>query len=112
MRQATPTYLLIVVLLLGTAVSARADDDGTQPGDQSLTCDQVNSEVTTQNNIVNTQGALVQKYDSGTGTSVDGVASVTAMDHAKQAIAQRKADAATARGHALVRLGQSKKCFK
>ena len=112
MRQATPTYLLIVALLLGTAVSARADDDGTQPGDQSLTCDQVTTQVATQNNIVNTQGALVQQYDAGTAKSVDGVPAVTAMDHAKEVIAQRKADAATARGHALVKLGQSKKCFK
>ncbi len=112
MRHATSTFLLIGALLLGGAVSARADDDGSQPGDQSLTCDQVNAQVTTENNIVNTQGALVQKYNAGTGTSVDGVSSATAMDHAREGIAQHKADAATARGHALVKLGQSKKCFK
>lgn len=112
MRRATPTILLIGGLLLGTAISARADDDGSQPGDQSLTCDQISSQVTTENNIVNQQGALEQKYSTGTGQSVDGVASVTAMDQAKLSISQHKADAATSRGHALVKLGQSKKCFK
>ena len=111
MRHASPTFLLIGALLL-IGAGARADDDGAQPGDQSLTCDQINSQVATQNNIVNEQGALVAKYDAGTAKSVDGVSAVTAMDHAKEGIAQHKADAATSRGHALVKLGQAKKCFK
>lgn len=112
MRHAYTTIMLTGALLLGTALAARADDDAMQPGDQSLTCDQISNQVATQNNIVNEQGALVQKYNTGTGESVDGVPSVTAMDHAKEAIAQRKADEGTSRGHALVKLGQSKKCFK
>ena len=110
MRLALTLALTGALLAAG---AARADEaDGTQPGDQSLTCDQISTQVASENNTVNEQGALVAKYDAGTGKSVDNVASVTAMDHARKAIAQRKADAATARGHALVTLGQSKKCFK
>ena len=105
------TLALTGVLFASGAVRAD-DEDGTKPGDQSLTCDQISSQVASENNIVNEQGALVVKYNAGTGTSVDNVPSVTAMDHAKQGIAQHKADAATARGHALVKLGQAKKCFK
>ncbi len=105
------TLALTGVLFASGAVRAD-DEDGTKPGDQSLTCDQISTQVASENTIVNEQGALVAKYDAGTGKSVDNVASVTAMDHAREGIAQHKADAATARGKALVKLGQSKKCFK
>ena len=104
-----PGLLAGSLLLASTGASA---DGASQPGDASMPCEQIGTAVNEQNAIVNQQTAIIEKANAGSATSAGGPSAVTEMDHARAAIGQRKADKATARAHALVALGQSKRCFK
>ena len=82
------------------------------PADGALSCDQITSQVETQNGIVNSAGAASAAAHKGTTTSqTAGVAEMSEMDAVRAAAADRRGEAATLRAKQLVAMGKQKHCY-
>lgn len=96
----------------GAATAAATPAATAMPADAALSCDQITSQVASQNAIVNSAGAASAAAHKGTTTSqTAGVSAMSEMDAVRAAAADRKGLAATTRANQLVAMGKQKHCF-
>ena len=96
----------------GATTAAATPAATAMPADAALSCDQITSEVASQNAIVNSSGAASAAAHKGTTTSqTAGVSAMSEMDAVRAAAADRKGLAATTRANQLVAMGKQKHCF-
>ena len=97
----------------GVATATGGITAGALPADAALSCDQITSQVETQNALVNSSGAASAAARKGTTTSqTAGVSAMSEMDTIRAAAADRKGEAATLRAKQLVAMGKQKNCYK
>lgn len=97
----------------GAATAATAAPAATaMPADAALSCDQITSQVASQNALVNSAGAASAAAHKGSSTSqTAGVSEMSEMDAVRAAAADKRGLAATTRANQLVAMGKQKHCF-
>lgn len=96
----------------GAATAAATPAATAMPADAALSCDQITSEVASQNAIVNSAGAASAAAHKGSSTSqTAGVSEMSEMDAVRAAAADKRGLAATTRANQLVAMGKQKHCF-
>lgn len=96
----------------GATTAPAAAPAAASPADSALSCDQITSQVTAQNAIVNSAGAASAAAHKGTTTSqTAGVSAMSEMDSIRASAADKRGFAATQRANQLVALGKQKHCF-
>jgi hypothetical protein len=94
------------------AATTAATSAAAMPADAALSCDQITSQVATQNAIVNSAGAASAAAHKGTTMSqTSGTSEMSEMDTVRAGAADRKGQAATLRANQLVAMGKQKHCF-
>ncbi len=107
-----PSSAVVATPVPGGPAAAATTPAAAMPADAALSCDQITSQVATQNAIVTSAGAASAAAHKGTTMSqTSGTSEMSEMDTVRAGAADRKGQAATLRANQLVAMGKQKHCF-